>query len=264
MQIILPAEKLEKLYEELHYFKHKTRATRHQLQKLCGILCHCARVVHGGRTFSRRICDLLKGLHNNKRIRLNHCFMKDLQWWIKFSGGFNGRASIIKYNYGEGPWFATDASAQGYGVFASGDWLAGYYNEPQQIIPEIFDGINSDHGHWMNVTLPLHQEKDNNINFWEMVPVWLAIIRYAPGCQGMHLVAFSDNLQVVHAVNKGISVNESSMNLLRNIFWECAKYNIFLTARYIPGEFNVIPDLLSRVSSAKYVRALTKFDLCCR
>lgn len=264
MQVSLPNDKMEKLEKELRYFHQKERATRHQLQKLCGILSHCARVVHGGRIFTRRMCSLLKGLKGNKRVRLNKGFKQDLQWWSDFAKTFNGTASIIKYNYGEGPWFATDASAQGYGVFSSGDWLAGYYNEPNHISPRIFDDIEPSHGHWMNVTLPLMQEKDNNINYWELIPVWLAVNRYARGCQGMHVVAFSDNLQVVYAINKGRSINDSSMNVLRMIFWECAKYNVYLSARYIPGELNIIPDLLSRISGAKYVSALMNFDLCCR
>lgn len=264
MQIILPNDKLQKLHAELEYFENKTRATRHQLQRLCGILSHCARVVHGGRIFSRQICSLLKGINDNKRIRLNKQFKEDLQWWRDFAAIFNGKASIIQYNYGEGPWFATDASMKGYGVYSSGDWLAGYFNEQTGIGPSIFDSIDPNHEHWKNICLPLCEQRDNNINFWELVPIWMAIKRYAPGCKNMHVVAFSDNLQVVHAVNKGISVNNSSMNLLRQIFWECVKYNVYLTARYIPGECNIIPDLLSRASNVKCVKALTSFDLCCR
>lgn len=264
MQLILPDDKLHKLHAELAYFDGKSRATRRQLQRLCGILGHCASVVHGGRTFSHRINSLLKGLQDNRRIRLNRCFKEDLKWWKQFSKTFNGKAPIIKYNYGVGPWFATDASATGYGVFASGDWLAGYFSEHQEIAPICFDSLNPAHGHWQNVILPLCTDNDNNINFWELIPVLMAIKRYAPGCRGMHIVAFSDNIQVVYAVNKGISSNDSSMRLLQKIFWECVEYNVYLTARYIPGEFNIIPDLLSRASDARYVRALTGFDLCCR
>lgn len=263
MRVVLPEEKLAKLHMELEFFKNRTRATRRQLQRLCGILSHCARVVHGGRTFSRWMCNLLKGLCNNQRIRLSTAFKEDLLWWTSFAARFNGTASIIKYNYGEGPWFATDASADGYGIFASGDWVAGYFNQPQEIRPSNFDTLKSDHGHWQNVHLPCSQQ-NSNINFWELVPVWIAIKRYAPGCKNMHIVAFSDNMQVVHAINKGVSSNSSSMYLLRCIFWECVNYNVYLSARYIPGEFNIIPDLLSRLSKDKYVRALTTFDLCCR
>lgn len=264
MQLTLPEEKLSKLHGELKFFEHKSRATRHQLQKLCGILSHCARVVHGGRTFSRRICAMLKGLQHNRRIRLNQCFKRDLQWWSRFSEVFNGRASIIKYNYGEGPWFATDASASGYGIFSSGDWLAGYFTEDKDAIPSTMDNGDPCHGHWQNIALSYITPKDNNINFWELVPVLLALRRYAAGCQGMHIVGFSDNSQVVHAINKGVSSNESSMQLLREIFWECVKYNVHLSARYIPGEINIIPDILSRLNNIKFLRALNSFDLCCR
>lgn len=244
MQIILPQDKLDRLYAELEFFSGKSRATKLQLQKLCGVLSHCARVVHGGRIFSKRINMLLKGSSKNKRIRLNDGFHQDLSWWKHFAAWFNGRASVISYNYGEGPWFATDASSTGYGVFAPGDWLGGFFNAAGEL-PKIFRN-DTGHNHWANIELPLIEAENNNINFWELVPVYMAILRFAPACRNMHVVTFSDNLQVVHAINKGTSCNASSMNLLRCIFWLCVQSNVYLTARYIPGKSNIIPDLLSR------------------
>lgn len=263
MQVKLPDEKLNRLFTELQFFEGRHRATKRQLQKLCGVLSHCACVVHGGRIFSKRINLLLKGIHSNKRIRLGEGFNQDLRWWKDFAMFFNGTASVIKYNYGAGPWFATDASNTGYGVFTSGDWLGGFFNELANIRP-VFCDNHMGHNHWENVTLPLIDSDDNNINFRELVPVYLAIIRYAPSCINTQVVAFSDNLQVVHAVNKGTSCNASSMNLLRCIFWLCVQYNVSLIARYIPGKFNIIPDLLSRQKEKKHQQALMNFDLCCR
>lgn len=39
----------------------KDRASKRQVQHLCGILAHCAKVVKGGRTFSQQVINLLKG-----------------------------------------------------------------------------------------------------------------------------------------------------------------------------------------------------------
>lgn len=80
MQLRLPSEKLYSLHKELVFFKNRTRATLHQLQRLCGLLAHAAKLVRGGRTFSRRLIDKLSGLTENKRVRLGSEFHKDILW----------------------------------------------------------------------------------------------------------------------------------------------------------------------------------------
>ena len=47
MKLRLPDDKLAKLYEELAFFKGRLRATKKQLQHLCGILGHCSTLVRG-------------------------------------------------------------------------------------------------------------------------------------------------------------------------------------------------------------------------
>lgn len=60
LEVCLPEEKLLKLKSELEFFKGRTRATFQQIQRLCGILSHCARVVRGGHTFSHRIISIVE------------------------------------------------------------------------------------------------------------------------------------------------------------------------------------------------------------
>ena len=52
MSLSLPDDKLVKLRKELEFFCGRSRATKRQIQRLCGIISHCAKVVRGGRTFS--------------------------------------------------------------------------------------------------------------------------------------------------------------------------------------------------------------------
>jgi len=58
----LPQRKLTDLKDCLTAFCHKTRATKRQLQQLDGLLNWACRVVHGGRTFLRRILTLMNSL----------------------------------------------------------------------------------------------------------------------------------------------------------------------------------------------------------
>lgn len=128
MSVSLPLEKLDKLQCELSFFANKRRATKKQIQHLCGILAHCAKVVKGGRTFSHRVISLLRGWPaDKKRISLGNQFKHDVAWWTEFAETFNGKRLMITYNYGQGPWFFTDSSFSGYGLWSGTDWQAGFF-----------------------------------------------------------------------------------------------------------------------------------------
>ena len=259
MSLSLPKDKLDKLHAELLFFKDRTRATKRQLQRLCGIIAHCAKVVRGGRTFSRRIIDLLGGLKDgNPRIRLTEEFRLDIEWWINFSEFFNGKENIIFINDGSGPVFSTDSCLRGYGISCGRDWQAGYFNSVDQ--PASMDTVDSMHGHWMNVTV---HDNEDNINYLELVPVWLALIRYSSKWKDSHVLCKSDNTQVVYMLRKGHSSNRDCMILIRRIFWLCAVNNIYLTLVHIAGDDNIIPDRLSRICVSGDVGSLSDLSICC-
>lgn len=66
MSMSLPGDKMQKLINELDFFKTCDRATIKQLRRLCGVLSYASHVVHGDRMFSHHIIDLLKGLPQNR------------------------------------------------------------------------------------------------------------------------------------------------------------------------------------------------------
>ena len=177
MTLSLPQDKLDKLFMELKFFEGKKRATKKQIQRLCGILAHASKVIRGGRVFSRRIIDLLKDLpKGNPRVRIANDFLLDLEWWRQFSSTFNGKAHLIQNNFGNGPVLFTDACLKGYGLVCGDDWQAGGFvsdsNEEEQVILGIPE---NDHGHWLNVPV----QGDNSINYLELVAIYLAIQRFA-------------------------------------------------------------------------------------
>ena len=254
----LPEDKLGKLYSELMFFKDRTRATKKQIQRLCGILSHCSKVVRGGRTFSHRVIELLRGLpYGNPRIRLSNEFRLDIQWWISFARTFNGKEHLIHPNFGDGPILHTDSSLLGYGLVYENDWQAGCFNALNN--PSFIECLDQSHEHWVNMDPPVGE----SINYLELIPVYQALIRYALIWQNQHVLLFSDNTQVVAMINKGISDSKASMALLRDMFWICASNNIYLTARHIPGELNVLPDMLSRLSDNKFSSSFAMSSLCC-
>lgn len=258
MELRLPDDKLCKLQHELSFFRNKTRASKKQIQKLVGYLAHCAKVVRGGRLFSRRIISLLRGLGDNKRIRLPDSFRLDLQWWQSFMQVFNGAASIIRYNFGTGPMVWTDACMTGYGVYCLFDWQAGSFDNSQ-----ILKDFDDCHNHWVNIEKPCIRDRDDNVNLWELIAAWQAVCRLAHRCVNQHLVIATDNTQVVAMINGSTSVNMSCLSLLREIFWMSAIYNVYITARYLPGSENIFADRLSRLSSETATFDIHNMCLCC-
>ena len=258
MSLSLPPDKLLKLRNELEFFQYRNRATKRQIQRLCGIVAHCAKVVRGGRTFSRRLIDLLAGLKDgNPRIHLNEEFKNDIEWWISFAEVFNGKEDIIFPNTGEGPSFASDSCLNGYGFISGSDWQAGYFNS--QDLPRNVECCIAGHNHWVNVDV----NDQDNINYLELIPVWLALIRYGASWRNSHVLCISDNTQVVHVLRKGHSANKDCMDLLRRIFWICVTNNIYVTTKHISGDSNIIPDRLSRVCESQDLTNILSYSICC-
>lgn len=80
MELRIPEAKMQKLHSELQFFEGRKRYTKHQLQRFCGIISHVSKIIKGGRTFSRRLIERLKGLpEGNPRIRLTKQFHLDTQ-----------------------------------------------------------------------------------------------------------------------------------------------------------------------------------------
>ena len=243
MTIRLPQDKLLKLIRELDYFSTKDRATKRQLQWLCGLVAHAAKVVRGGRT--RRLIELLRGLKDgNPRIRLTTEFKEDIHWWRQFASTFNGVECVIRKNHGDGAVFFTDSCLTGYGITCGSDWQAGSF-------------VKS------NKPINLSPVEGNNINYLELVPILLALNRYKYSWKNLQVLCYSDNTQAVSAINNGYSENKHSMSLLRSIVWVCVTYNIILNATHIPGLDNTIADALSYVSQVENFNNTSSYSICC-
>lgn len=258
MTMSLPSDKMQKLRSELEFFVKRKRATKHQLQRLCGVLSHAAKVVYGGRIFSRRMIDLLKGLPDkNVRIKLSDDFKEDLQWWRTYAANFNGHATIVSHHYTQEVVLQTDASKGGYGIVVDNDWMAGYIN--CDLIPQGMEELKQEHGHWYNYEL----QTSFNINEMELLPIWLAVHRYSHMWRNKLITCQVDNTQVMWAINRGRSVNKNNMVVLRKIFWESVKNNFHMVAIHVKGDENILPDLLSRLRCVNDLSILHDSSLCC-
>jgi hypothetical protein len=112
----LSSEKNSKLKELL--------VSKLMLQKLIGKLSWASRVVRGGRTFLRRLLDLLCGLkESHHHVRINSAARGDLLWWDQCLDLFHGytpfKVDIPLPSY----IFATDVCEQGGGGTFGHDWF---------------------------------------------------------------------------------------------------------------------------------------------
>ena len=86
-----------------------------------------------------------------------------------------------------------------------------------------------------------------HINPLEMKALFLALQSFQELVAGHHVTAMCDNSKVVAYVNKqGGTVSRSLCSLASHLLRWAESLDVCLDARYLPGESNVLADLLSR------------------
>ena len=222
MELSLPQDKLRETKQLIDCFAIRKRASKLQLQQLAGKLNWACRVVHGGRTFLRRIIDCMnKLLSNNAKYLLTPEFRQDIFWWQRFLCVFNGKRLIhSKVMVAD---VQTDACNDAVGVAFRGDWAYSYLPADAPTLA------------------PLH------INFKEAFAIYFAAKRWAPLWANQHVVVNCDNQAAVAMINKGSTASPVVMAWLCDLFWMSAIHNFRLTARYVPGVANVLADRISRL-----------------
>ena len=224
MQARLPVDKLARLKQELAVWQEKKSCTRKELEHLIGVLQFACRVVTQGRTFVRRMINLLcitsKPYHH---IRLNKEIRSDLLWWKTFVDSWNG-ISFLQLTHQLIPSvnvFSDASGGFGYGAIWGVRWLQGQW--PQD---------------WSAV----------NIMVKELVPVVVAAAIWGSQWSGQFVHFHIDNMSVVDVLKKGSSKEPSGlvMHLLRCLSFFSAFFHFSFSSVHIPGVCNSVADDISR------------------
>ena len=227
MSLSLPADKLSDLKTFIHTFCLRHRVTKKQLQQLAGKLNWACKVVFGGRTFLRRVLDLMNSLKRpSSRCRLTSEFLKDMEWWSEFLVHFNGKRDFLDNRPVTSLY--TDACSYGIGAWYEDDW--------------IYSHLPVDYS-WAK---PLH------INYKEALCVVLAAFQWGASWKNKTVIVRCDNTAAVGMLNKGTTKHPLMMTLLRRLFWLSATYNFRLKVYHIPGLTNVVADNVSRLHEADH------------
>lgn len=236
MKFRLPKEKISKTLDlvrsalDCRWYSYK------KLERLTGLLAHCATLVKGGRTFCRRLYSLLKACHGKRRVRFSDLYKRDLYWWSSFLKVFDGTCEIFPPLTPAHHVF-TDASGTGFGAWYLEDYIFGFWGENNYCCSHL------------SPTPVFDKVTDSNINVKELWPVLAAVRKWGKCWKGSYVLLHTDNTQVLSMVASGRSRNIQAMQMLRELFWCCSVLKIDLRAMYIPTDVNLFADRLSRLPS---------------
>lgn len=223
MEKRLPMDKVTKIKLLLAQFKSRKHVTLRDLQSLIGLLQFACSVVTPGRPFLRRLIDLTIGLrlpYHRRRLTLEA--KADLHAWSIFIDHFNGKSLFLDtvWATSETLHLFTDASNVGFGGFLQNKWFAEAW------------------------PLPL---ADFHINIKELFPIVLVLEMWHSSLTNKCVQFHSDNLTVVHIINKQTSKDPVLMRLVRRLVLQCLKHNILFRAVHVAGLDNTCADHLSRL-----------------
>jgi hypothetical protein len=172
------------------------------------------------------------------QIRLYSQARLDLTAWCDFIDHFNGKSLFLDE------------------VWQTSDKLHLYTDAAGSLGYGAVFGTECFYGHWEEII----GGKEHSITWKELFPVVVAIETWGISLANKSILFHSDNLSVVHIINKILSKDASIMRLVRRLVLACLHYNILFKAEHISGITNTLPDLLSRLQVAKFQELAPHMD----
>ena len=125
----LPTKKLLALQELIQSWRNRRWYNGRQLESLIGHLHHAAKVVWPGRTFLRRMIDLLCCFRTRDHLfRLSAEVQLDVQWWHEFLTSWHG-VSFWLFPGMSAPAdievTSDPAGSLGFGAYFNNEWFSG-------------------------------------------------------------------------------------------------------------------------------------------
>ena len=174
-------------------------------KSLVGSLGHAGRVVRPGKTFLRRMFELLSTSKKPHHfVRLNASFRSDLLWWHTFLTPLPRRFGPLQVQ----AQFATDASGSvGCGAVYSPYWLQYKWGDSP------YSGVGSN--------------QEDSITYQELLPIIFLCAVWSSMWRNTSVVVECDKQGAVAVVNSGYSKLRPIMHLLCCLF--------FIRSRISPG-----------------------------
>ena len=222
MEARLPLQKLIPYSREVLNASKSSTITLRQLKSVIGRLTFATSVIPSGRAFLRRLHNLTIGYSNpNQVLTLSKPARLDLSMWATFLAHHNGTtlirppSSVTSQDIS----LCADASKSGYGATYGRSWIQGSWPEQWQTL---------------------------HITVLELYPIYITIAMFAHKLRNSSINFFSDNMAVVHILNKQSSKCHFIMQILRPLVLILLNHNIHLRSTHLPGVLNILCDAISR------------------
>ena len=233
----LPAEKFNRCMSLLQSWSNTRTCHRQELESLIGHLHHACEVVRPGRTFLRRMIDLLAHFRNRSHpIRLNVEFRRDIHWWLAFFRDWNGISFFLSRDVSQLPdlFVASDAAGSiGFGAMRRSHWCF---------------------GSWSFLSSP------QSIAFMELLPIVVAAHLWGASWSRLQVQFLCHNRSVVDALTAGTARSPPLIHLLRSLTRVACLNNFTFSARHNPGRSNSEADALSRFRFQEFHRLAPNMD----
>ena len=218
-----PLSRVEALQTALIPMCENARGPLHLLESVRGQMVAMEKLVRHGRinfrSFQKSVTMALKSGRNHRWVKLQAPAVRNLSWWRQTSRLLQGVPAIPRKPQVT---LTSDASRNGWGVTS----------------PTL-----QAQGKWSPSELSLH------INALELLAVLKALELWASQLQGLAVLFLMDNRTAVSYVLKQGGTRSNSLNsIAERIFRVADEFHLQLSAAYLPGELNVLADMLSRSS----------------
>jgi hypothetical protein len=237
----LPAEKKDKALSLLKPYvaSESSSISLSELQSLTGFLAFASYVVPLGRTFIRRLYNMLFHFPHgqpNLRRRVSSEALKDIHWWYDAIIAVPSKA-IPRPGAPPPPTiqvYSDASSLKGLG----GYFLCGNETTAELTVEKAF-----------SVALPRHllqRRPTEHINTRELRAVEQCLLHWGHSWAGHSILFHVDNTVALHGINNGTTRGEP-MKILRRLLLLAATFQVHdLQAVWISSEDNALADALSR------------------
>ncbi len=222
-QACLPQDKIDNCKSKIESVLAKASVTGLQLESLAGLLNFACMEVRPGRPFMRRLFDRIATVkHQYHKIKVSGPLAKDLNLWLTFINSYNGITFFPSLE-----WISphthhcyTDSSKTGFSIVFQSHWSYGSFPKTWQ---------------------------KYNICFLEAYPIMLLFQLLNKMLQNKKIILHTDNLALVHILNRQTSKDHVNMILIRDIALKAITHNIVFRAEHVPGIQNTLADPLFRL-----------------
>jgi len=222
MMARLPLDKLIAYRKQLQELLRARTVKLKTMQSAVGILQFSASVITPGKAFVRRLIDTTLGITKPYHyVTISPEAKKDIKMWNTFFTHHNGKTFFISET--------RDSVALNLYSDACKKACAATFNKQ-----------------WFVIHFPKSWE-DKNIAYLEFFPILIALEIFGIKIANQKIIFHTDNLAIVHAINKQSCRDPALMVLMRRMVLVVLQYNIKFKAVHIPGKTNHLPDALSRL-----------------